>query len=600
MEEILRSSNVSGVPGHLYKPNPPWGTAARRSNVQERPGPPMRLPRRKGLGSRLAAASGRACVLLACVTLAVPILPGQIRFRDVAEEAGVRFVLESRPTHARRMIEAVAGGVAAFDADADGLIDIYFTNGADAESLKKQGERHSNRLFRNLGGFNFTDVTDRANAAGHGYSMGVAATDYDNDGDSDLFLAGVRANILYRNDGTGRFDDVTAEAGIGSEHWSVAAGWFDYDKDGYLDLFVVNYLAWDGSDDRFCGDRHRELRIYCSPTYYQGLPNTLYKNLGDGTFEDVSQRSGIAGHVGKGMSVAFADYDADGWLDAFVTNDTEGDFLFRNRGDGTFEEAGLLAGVAFASDGRPISSMGVDFRDYDNDGLPDIHVTALNRQTFPLFRNAGDGLFEDKTAQSGLHRLTVSRSGWANAFIDFDNDGLRDIFVAASHVNDLAEQFENAAYRQPNAVFSNAGDGTFEDISKEVGDFLPAAHRGAAFADFDQDGLTDVVVSVVGGTAELWQNVTQSQNRWLGVRLIGTASNSDGIGARVKVGSQVETVTSSFGYASSSLGPVHFGLGHLPAIRQVQINWPSGIDQTVEVKELDRVMIVREPRAAGL
>ena len=243
--------------------------------------------------------------------------------------------------------------------------------------------------------------------------------------------------------------------------------------------------------------------------------------------------------------------------------------------------------------------MGVDFRDYDNDGLPDIHVTALNRQTFPLFRNLGHGLFEDATARSGLHRMTVSRSGWANALVDFDNDGRRDLFVATSHVNDLAEQFENAKYEQPNALFRNEGEGTFEDISDRVADFLPAAHRGAAFADFDGDGRIDVVVSAISAPSELWRNETSNRNHWLGVRLVGTASNSDGIGARVKVGNQAAMNVSSAGYASSSLVPLHFGLGRSPGPREIEIHWPSGIDQTVEIVDLNRVVTVSEPVAAG-
>ena len=492
------------------------------------------------------------------------------------------------------MIEAVAGGVAAFDADGDGLIDIYFANGADAGSLQKSGPGQWNRLYRNLGGMRFSDVTEMSGTAGHGYSMGVAVADYDNDDDVDLFVAGYRANILYRNNGRGEFSDITSEAGIASPGWSVAAGWFDYDRDGALDLFVVNYLDWDPADDRFCGDRNRGLRIYCSPTYWSGLANALYRNRGDGTFEDVSESSGLSRHVGKGMSVAFGDFDLDGWIDAFVTNDTEPDFLFRNLGDGTFEETGLLTGVALASNGTPISSMGVDFQDYDNDGLPDIHVTALNRQTFPLFRNAGDGLFDDTTARSGLHRLTVSKSGWATKFADFDNDGLKDLFVTSSHVNDLAREFENASYRQSNAVFANSGDGTFEDVTEEVASFLPAAHRGAAFADFDEDGRVDVVVSAIGGAAELWQNRSPARNRWLEVRLIGTTSNRDGIGARVHVGRQVLTASSSSGYASSSLAPIHFGLGPEPELQFVRIIWPDGAEQTVKLKGLDQTMTVAE------
>ena len=519
---------------------------------------------------------------------------GQIRFRDVASEAGLDFVLESGPTPLKPMIEAVAGGVAAFDANGDGLTDIYFTNGADAKSLRKDGRSHWNRLYQNLGEMRFADITASSGVAGRGYSMGVAVGDYDNDGDADLFVAGYRANILYRNDGRGKFSDVTSKAGIGSTGWAVAAGWFDYDRDGSLDLFVVNYLDWDPADERYCGDRDRGLRIYCSPAYWPGLPNTLYRNRGDGTFEDVSEASGLSRHVGKGMSVAFADFDLDGLVDAFVANDTEPDFLFRNLGNGAFEEIGLLTGVALASDGAPISSMGVDFQDYDNDGLPDIHVTALNRQTFPLFRNVGDGLFEDTTSPSGLHRLTVSKSGWATKFEDFDNDGMKDLFVTASHVNDLAEEFEDATYRQSNAVFKNSGDGTFEDVSDEAALFPHAAHRGAAFADFDGDGRVDVVVSAIGGAAELWRNLSPTENRWLGIQLIGTASNVDGIGARIQIGSQVLTASSSSGYASSSLAPLHFGLGPAPDLQFVRIDWPSGAQQTAKLKGLDQVMTVTE------
>ena len=546
------------------------------------------------VSARAAATLGSA-VASGFLILAAQASAPAIQFQEVAAEAGLHFVLEHSPTAEKHMIEAVPGGVAAFDADGDGLTDIYFANGALIPSLRKGDPRYSNRLFRNLGGMRFADVTAAAGVAGRGYSMGVAAADYDNDGDVDLFVAGVRANILFRNAGDGTFEDVTTPAGISSEAWAVAAGWFDYDNDGALDLLVINYLDWDLSMDRFCGDRDRDLRIYCSPTYFSGLSNALYRNRGDGTFEDVSESAGIGGHVGKGMSVAFADYDLDGWVDAFVTNDTEADFLFRNRGDGTFEETGLLAGVGLASDGNPLSSMGADFRDYDNDGLPDIHVTALPRQTFPLFRNVGNGQFEDMTARSGLHGATVARGGWANALVDFDNDGFKDIFVATSHVNDQAEQFESAAYKQSNIVFRNDGRGGFEDVSEGAADFKAAAHRGAAFADFDDDGRVDVVVSVLGGPAELWRNVTASRNRWVKVRLKGTRSNRDGIGAAVRVGTQVSTVSPAVGYASSSHAPLQFGSSDGADLGNVDVDWPSGIEQSVVVDSLDRTVVVEEP-----
>lgn len=561
--------------------------------------------RLRSLWARLRAAEAlalcsRGFVLWMWAFLALPSGDGQIRFREVAAEAGLVFELRNAPTPEKRMIEAVPGGVAAFDADSDGLTDIYFANGAEIPSLRKSGERYWNRLFLNLGGMRFVDATREAGVAGRGYSMGVAAGDYDNDGDTDLFVAGVRANSLYRNDGNGVFVDVAEVAGIASEAWSVAAGWFDYNKDGALDLFVVNYLDWDLTKERFCSDRERGLRIYCSPTYFDGLPNALYRNRGDGTFEDVSQASGIGRHAGKGMSVAFADYDLDGWPDVFVTNDTEADFLFRNLGDGTFEEAGLLAGVGLASDGNPISSMGVSFRDYDNDGLPDIHVTALPRQTFPLFRNLGGGLFDDVTARSGVHSATVALGGWSNAFMDFDNDGFKDIFVAASHVNDLAEDFENVAYEQPNVVLRNSGGGTFANVSERAADFRPAAHRGAAFADFDQDGRVDVVVSVLGGSAELWRNVGQASNHWLGVRLRGTRSNRDGMGAVIHADSQRALATSAVGYASSSHVPVHLGLGRSTELNEIRIAWPSGTEQAFAVQGVDRFVTVREPESRDL
>ncbi len=536
--------------------------------------------------------------LLVALTLAFPAAPGaagQIRLRDVAAESGLHFELHSGPTPAKPMVEAVAGGVAAFDADSDGLTDIYFTNGADPRSLRKEHTGQWNRLYRNLGQMRFADVTQGAAVAGHGYSMGAAAADYDNDGDRDLFVAGYRANILFRNDGGGKFSDVTGAAGIGASRWSVAAAWLDYDRDGFLDLFVVNYLDWDLADDRYCGDRERGLRIYCSPAYYPGLPNELYRNRGDGTFEDVSRASGVDQHVGKGMSAAVGDFDVDGWVDIFVANDTEPDFLFRNSATGAFEEVGLLAGVALASDGVPISSMGVAFQDVDNDGLPDIHVTALNRQTFPLFRNAGDGLFADVTATSGLQRLTVSRSGWSNLLVDLDNDGLKDLFVATSHVNDLAGEFENARYRQANAVFRNMGSGSFEDVSGQAARFEPSPHRGAAAADFDLDGRVDLVVSSIGGPAELWKNETPGDNHWLGIRLIGNSSNRDGTGARVRVGDQVVTASSSAGYASSSLEHLHFGLGPAPEIREISVTWPAGSAQSARVDVWDQVITVAEP-----
>ncbi|HEY3128666.1 MAG TPA: CRTAC1 family protein [Acidobacteriota bacterium] len=519
-----------------------------------------------------------------------------IRFNEAAASGGLNFVLENYPTRQKHLIETMPGGVAAFDYDGDGLTDIYFTNGAAIPSLEKESPKYFNRLFRNQGGMKFVDVTDKAGVAGTGYSMGVAAGDYDNDGHVDLFVAGVRRNILYHNTGRGTFEDITARAGIKSDVWSVAAGWFDFDNDGRLDLFVVNYAQWSPEFDRFCGDQNRNIRVYCHPKYFEGLPNRLYRNRGDGTFEDVSEKAGILQHVGRGMSVAFADYDQDGYMDVFVTNDNMPNFLFHNRGNGTFEEVGLTAGAALLDHGKPVSSMGVDFRDYDNDGLPDISVTALAGETFPLFHNEGRSLFRDATYSSRLAAMSVKLSGWSNGFFDFNNDGWKDLFTANSHVNDRIESFEATKYKQANAVFANMGDGTFRDMSTVAGESFQTAraHRGSAFADFNNDGRIDVVVSALGEPAELWENISPPEYHWLVIKLTGSASNRDGIGARVRIGNQTNIMTSAVGYASSSHSGVHFGLGKAEKVDKLEIFWPSGKVQVLKDVNTNQELQIRE------
>jgi hypothetical protein len=518
-----------------------------------------------------------------------------IRFHNVAAESGIDFALENNATPEKQLIETMPGGVVAFDYDGDGRIDIFFTNGASIPSLEKNQPKFRNRLYRNLGGMKFKDVTEEAGLSGVGYSMGAAAGDFDNDGHVDLFVAGVNSNRLYRNLGNGKFEDVTKKAGIRDDVWSITGGWFDFDGDGRLDLFVVNYLKWSSGNPLFCGDP-QGARAYCSPKLFQGLPNTLYRNRGDGTFEDVSLAAGIAQQIGKGMSVAFADYDQDGRPDVFVTNDKLPNFLFHNLGHGKFEEAALESGVALPDHGKEISAMGVDFRDYDNDGLPDIAVAALAGETFPLFRNDGKGLFHDAGYLSHLGQLSNRRSGWSPLLIDLNNDGWKDLFVSGSHVNDTVEAFEATRYRLPNSVFANAGDGTFLDFSADAGaDFqTPGAHRGAAFADFNGDGKLDIVVSRIGGRAELWENESRGPNTWLDLKLTGTRSNRDGIGARVQIDKQSNTMTSNAGYASSSLVPVHFGTGNATRV-DIEIIWPSGTRQALWNVRTNQLLEVREP-----
>jgi hypothetical protein len=538
--------------------------------------------------------SSRLLIFLILVALIFAEGKPPIQFRDVAPSAGIHFVLRNSATPDKHLIETMLGGVAIFDYNGDGRPDIYFTNGAAIPSLEKDSPQYFNRLYRNDGGMKFTDVTEEAGVAGAGYSMGAAAADFDNDGHVDLFVAGVNRNMLYRNLGAGRFEDVTLQSGIKSDQWAVAAGWFDYDNDGKLDLLVVHYAKWSTAYDRYCGDASRNLRIYCHPKYFEGLPSTLYHNLGGGKFEDVSKKSGIAQYAGRGMSVAFADYDGDGLMDAFVTNDNMPNFLFHNKGNGTFEETALLAGVALKDDGRPVASMGADFRDYNNDGLPDIAVTALAGETFPLFRNMGKGAFTEATHASRLGSLTIGHTGWGVGLFDFDNDGWKDLFTAQSHVNDLVEKFEPAKYKEANGVFRNLGDGAFADESARSGQENVRVHRGSAFADLNGDGRIDVVVSCLGEPAEVWENVSPNNNAWIILKLVGVRSNRDGIGARIRIGDQYNQMTSAVSYASSSHAGVHFGLAKIEEIPKIEIRWPSGIVQTLTDVKPNQTLTVRE------
>lgn len=555
----------------------------------------------RGIGGSAAALLGAGWVV-AGTAPALAAEPTPIRFRDIAAEAGVEFILHNHPTAEKRVIETMAGGLAVFDFDGDGLADIYLTNGAKIPSLQKSDPKYWNRLYRNEGGLRFTDVTEQAGVEGYGYDMGAAVADYDNDGDVDLLVAGVFRLVLYRNQGDGTFDDVTLAAGLNAVDWAVAAGWADFDRDGLVDLFVVNYARWDLEFDTYCGDRSRNLRAYCDPLQLAPIANRLYRNEGDGKFADVTASTGIGDHLGRGMSVAFADADGDGWVDAFVTNDNLPNFLFLNRSGRSFEEAGMFSGAALLQHGDPVASMGIDFRDYDNDGLPDAAVTALIAETFPLFRNLGDGLFEDATDASRLGTLTNRHSGWGNGLYDFNNDGWKDLFTANSHVSDIIRNFEETTpYREPNTVFANRGDGTFQDHSGHAGrGFASAAkvHRGCAFADFDRDGRVDVVVTSLGEPVEIWRNVSPGDNAWLNVRLVGRRSNRDGIGAVVRASGQTNAMTSAAGYASSSHDGAHFGFGDNASPVDLLVRWPSGTMQAIEGVAVNRVIEVLEPANA--
>lgn len=527
-----------------------------------------------------------------------------IEFEDIIESSKIKFKLKNSTSPQHYTIETMTGGVAVFDYNNDGLLDIFFTNGASIPSLEKTDSSYANRLFRNNGDGTFTDVTERAGLQGIGYSMGVAAGDYDNDGFVDLYVTGFNRNQLFHNNGDGTFTDVTEKAGVSGlipkrgKAWSVAAGWFDYNNDGLLDLFVVNYLDYDiKTAARWTV---RGFPAYCSPVDYQGTPNILYRNNGDGTFTDVSEQSHISQYVGKGMGLAFADYDNDGFTDIFVSNDTFQNYLLHNNGDGTFTDVALSAGVAYNANGRAMAGMGADFKDIDNDGKPDIFETSMFGDSFPLYKNLGGGQFQDVTGEAGLTVLTGRLTAWGTGVFDFDNDGSKDIFTADASILDNSMELDHRPYALPNGLFRNKGNMTFEDLSAKAGASfsVPAAHRGAAFGDLNNDGKIDVVVTVLNGAPQILMNRSRNINHWIILNLVGVKSNRDGLGTKVKVttalGSQYNAATTTVGYNSSSDKRVHFGLGAAAVVDRIELSWPSGIKQVLTNIKADQVLTVKE------
>lgn len=530
-------------------------------------------------------------------------IPGQIKFEDVADAAGIRFQLENSVSPQRYSIETMMGGVAVFDYNNDGLLDIFFTNGAAIPSLEKTDPRYFNRLYRNNGDGTFTDVTEQAGVKGIGYSMGVAAADYDNDGFVDLYIVGVNRNQLLHNNGDGTFTDVTEKAGVAGivpklgKAWAVAAGWFDYNNDGLLDLLVINYLNYRIKDAKPCSING--VRTYCSPNNFEGTPNILYRNNGDGTFTDVSVASHVAKYVGKGMGLAFADYDNDGFTDVFISNDTFPNFLLHNNGDGTFNDVALETGTAYTSNGKVVAGMGAEFRDLNNDGLPDIFHTAMFGDTFPLYKNTGDH-FDDISLPSGMgvfsHRLTA----WGTGAFDFDNDGYKDIVIAGGAILDNEMEVYNRPTRLPNGILRNNGNFTFTDVSPGAGAgfLVPKAHRGAAFGDINNDGDIDIVVTALNDKPQLLINRTFNGNHWIILKLVGTKDNRDGLGARIKVttahGVQYNHATTAVGYSSSSDKRVHFGLGADSVIDKIELLWPTGIKQVLTQVRADQILTIVE------
>lgn len=541
-----------------------------------------------------------------------PQAPSPVTFTDITALTKIDFKHAGSPTSLKYLLETMGGGVAIFDCDNDGRMDLFFTNGAALKDPMPKGElpdkrepKYWNRLYHQKTDGTFADVTEHAGLKGEAFGMGVASADYDNDGYVDLYVTGYGENHLYHNNGNGTFSDVTKKLGVAAGGWSTSAGWIDYDRDGRPDLFVARYLDWDFEKGAaLCGDS-KGTRAYCHPENFQGAANLLYHQKQDGTFEDSSAKAGVADPGGKALGVALADFDNDGWLDIFVANDSVRQSLYHNKGDGTFEDIALIAGAAYDEDGKTYAGMGVDAADYDNDGYPDVFITTLSYQTYPLYHNNGDLSFNYTTKLSGVGQITLLNSGWGTRFIDADNDGWRDVFVAQSHVLDTIEKTTGyLKYKQTPLLMRNNGKG-FVDVSATAGAAfkVPIVARGAAFGDLNNDGQVDVVLGVLDNAPVILHN-DGTKNHWLGIRLVGAKSNRDGLGARVLVTDSggrrlIFDVSTAGSYLSSNDSRIIAGLGTATGVRTVAVRWPSGRVQTISNPEIDRYATISERDAAN-
>jgi len=546
-----------------------------------------------------------ALVAAALASLTLLCRPAPVRsagpqFHDVAGRSKFTYISNNDFRSRKYFIQPMCGGVGILDYDNDGKLDLFFTNGAELPSLRKTSSIFYNALMRNRGDGLFEDRTREARLEGAdlGYSFGVAVGDYDNDGRSDLFIAGAGRNALYHNNGNGSFSDVTARSGLADKPdfvLSVGAAWFDMDNDGLLDLIVSNYTNWTPASDTRCATPAKE-EIFCNPTTYSSVPNLLYRNLGGGKFENVTLKSGFTA-PGKGMGISIADYNGDGFQDVFIANDTERNLLFMNQGDGTFREEGLKLGVAYNDNGVAVSGMGSDAKDVDNDGFVDIFYNDLATQLYALHLNDGGRTFRYASRETRIGLLSRRFSGWSAGFIDYDNDGWKDIYSANGHVDNLSE-----SDRQHDTMFANVGGKTFRDVSSEMGeDFQRLGfQRGSAFVDLNDDGALDIVITSLQERPRVLMNSGTPGDHWMELDLTGTVSNRDAIGAAVKVttasGRTLHNhVAVSVGFMSSSDKRVHFGLGADASVKTVEIRWPSGIVQKITGAAVDRVVRVKEP-----
>jgi hypothetical protein len=543
-----------------------------------------------------------------------PQAQSPVTFSDITSVTGINFKRMPSFTSLKYLIEAMGGGVAMLDYDNDGRMDLFFTNGAalkdpmpKTEMPDKRDAKYWNRLYHQKADGTFEDVTETSGLKGSGFSMGVAAADYDNDGYVDVYVTGYGNNYLYHNNGDGTFTDVTKRAGVGGGGWSTSAGWVDYDRDGRLDLFVGRYVEWDFEGGSvYCGEIRPGYRAFCHPDNFKGATNILYHQRGDGSFEDVGARAGIEEPGGKALGVALADFDNDGFIDIFVANDSVRQSLYHNKRDGTFEDIAISSGAGYDENGKTYAGMGIDTADYDNDGYTDIFITTLSNETYPLYHNDRDLSFTYATNTAGVGQITLLYSGWGTHFIDADNDGLRDLFVAQSHVLDTIEKTNPyLKYKQTPLLMLNTGKG-FVNVSATAGAAFANSliGRGAAFGDLNNDGQIDVVIASLDGPPVVLRNNGTSKgtkNHWLGLSLVGSKSNRDGIGARITVTDsagkkQIFDANTSGSYLSANDPRIIVGLGAAASVRKVEVSWPSGNIQTVSEPQLDRYLIINEPR----
>ena len=527
-------------------------------------------------------------------------LPSPIQLKDVTRQTGITFVHTDGSSGRRYIVESIASGLATFDFDGDGKTDILFLNGAPLPGSPTTTSRPLNALYRNDGGLKFTDATLGAGLTDTNYHLGVCIGDYNNDGHPDIYLNNFGPNILYRNNGNGTFTDVTRDAGVAvGAHVGAGACFLDIEGDGDLDLFVVNYID-------FTVAKHQTRFVnghpaYVGPMIYGPVPSTLFRNNGDGTFADISRESGIASSAGTGMGAVCADYDDDGDTDIIVGNDAMVNFVWKNDGKGHFEEVGLLSGLGYDLNGIGQGTMGVECGDYDNDGRLDFHMTSYQKQWAILYRNLGKGFFADETNRTGGGAGTYNQVEWGNGLIDFDNDGHRDLFIACGHLQDNVGLWDDTtAYEARNILLANRGQGKFTDVSARAGDGMAAklSSRGTAFDDLDNDGDIDVVVLNSRREPTILRNDSPARNHWIQIRLRGTRSNRDGVGARIKVVAGnltlIDEVHSGRGYQSHYGMYPHFGLGHRTRIDRVEVRWIGGGTEVLEGVEVDRVLQITE------